>query len=142
MTTATTLKRYFWAYAVKDNRVTLVAFDSRESALIERERLKHSDARTVGSVTTKKISEHELTEAFREAGRLVEHVRNETLTLHPTPAPRPRQPRPLTNNCTKQAALFDAGRNDLPGQRLMFPDIATQDEDSGQNPLTADDGQR
>lgn len=62
--------------------------------------------------------------------------------LRPEPAPRKPAPRPLSIDRTKQGNLFDAGRNDLPGQGLLFPDIATQGEDSGQKPLTADDGQR
>lgn len=65
-----------------------------------------------------------------------------TLELHPETAPRKPAPRPLSIDRTKQGSLFDAGRNDLPGQGLLFPDIATQGEDSGEKPLTADDGQR
>lgn len=47
---------------------------------------------------------------------------------------RPKQLTPLTNDRTRQTTLFDAGREDLPGQTLLFSDIATQDQPEPSHP--------
>lgn len=50
----------------------------------------------------------------------------EPFTLRRELAPRRPEAKPLAIVATRQASLFDPGRNDLPGQSLMFPDIGVQ----------------
>ena len=51
---------------------------------------------------------------------------SEDFQLH-RPKPTRTAPQiPLTNNRTRQTELFDAGRNDLPGQKHLFDDITQE----------------
>jgi len=51
---------------------------------------------------------------------------DEPFSLRREPAPRQAtKPEPPQTPPAKQMSLFDAGRNDLPGQALMFPDVDT-----------------
>jgi hypothetical protein len=66
---------YFWAYTIRANEVTLLAFTNPDRAQHEREMLKGSDARTVGSITRRRVTEQELRNAFETRGQRVTAVR-------------------------------------------------------------------
>lgn len=64
----------YFAYGVTDNKAVLVRFDDLESAKEEKERMKWSDACTVG-YTSRKISELELRAECRRRGWKVVCIR-------------------------------------------------------------------
>jgi hypothetical protein len=57
----------WWAYAVSDGKVTIVRCVDRMDAVEEKERLKHSGAKTVG-FTGRKISEQNLWKEIKARG--------------------------------------------------------------------------
>ena len=64
----------YWAYAVKNGKVVLVRCETREDAVEEKERMKHSDSTRVG-VTNRKISELDMRGHCRQQGWKVTVIR-------------------------------------------------------------------
>ena len=57
----------FWAYSVKDSKAVLVRCPDRQTAVEEKDRMKCSDARTVG-FTGKAVEEMEMRSACKSRG--------------------------------------------------------------------------
>lgn len=69
-------REMFWAYGVgRDGKCVLVACLSADDAAIERDRMKMSDARTVG-MTGQKVAEFEMWKMVKGRGWKLKTVRN------------------------------------------------------------------
>lgn len=70
------INEHYWAYGVTNGRVVLVRCDTPDDAEFERSKMKQSDAKTVGSVTRKKVAEADVVEAMLERGYEIELIRD------------------------------------------------------------------
>jgi len=68
------MKKSFWAYAVKANKVVLVRCATRDDAIEERARMRMSEADTIGS-TNRAISEADMWTACKCRGWKLEVIR-------------------------------------------------------------------